>query len=269
MPPSPNAVPIAFFSNLTGEITPVGETDYFTFQAASGDTININAARIGGSGDVCIRLIDPDGAIGSFACADQRFGQTAAGISQRLTKSGVYAVEIAETGDNGTVAYRLDLQCIGVCPTAPPPTPSFGCTFSVSPTSQVFAGTAGTSGAGVFTSPGCAWNAVSNVSFASITSGANGNGPGTVAYTVAANAATAARTGTLTIAGQTLGITQSGSAPLFTAGPSLIEFRAREGGARPEDQTVSIFTNQAALSYSARAATTSGGNWLALNPTKA
>ena len=43
-----------------------------------------------------------------------------------------------------------------------------------------------------------------------VTTGGSGTGNGTVAYTAAANTATSPRTGTLTIAGQTLTVTQSG-----------------------------------------------------------
>jgi ABC-type molybdate transport system ATPase subunit len=49
---------------------------------------------------------------------------------------------------------------------------------------------------------GCAWTAVSNVSWITILSGASGSGNGTVSYSVAST--TRARSGTMTIAGQTL-----------------------------------------------------------------
>jgi Bacterial Ig domain len=54
----------------------------------------------------------------------------------------------------------------------------------------------------------CDWNAVSNSSFITIDSGASGNGNGTVNFTVAQNTTGAARTGTLTVAGRTVTITQ-------------------------------------------------------------
>ena len=59
----------------------------------------------------------------------------------------------------------------------------------------------------VTTAAGCAWTAVSNNSFITVTSGATGSGNGTVGFSVAANTG-AARTGTLTIAGQTFTVTQ-------------------------------------------------------------
>ncbi|MCK6681169.1 MAG: hypothetical protein L6R30_01970 [Thermoanaerobaculia bacterium] len=59
----------------------------------------------------------------------------------------------------------------------------------------------------VQTAPSCAWTAVSNVAWITITAGASGTGPGTVAYSVAANAGPA-RTGTITAAGQTFTVNQ-------------------------------------------------------------
>jgi hypothetical protein len=63
---------------------------------------------------------------------------------------------------------------------------------------------------GVIAGSGCSWTAVSNVSWITIVSGKSGTGNGTVKYSVSQNTATASRTGTLTIGGQTFTVTQSG-----------------------------------------------------------
>jgi len=55
----------------------------------------------------------------------------------------------------------------------------------------------------------CAWTALSNDAWLTLTSGASGTGNGTVAYSVAANTLTTARIGSLTIAGNTFTVTQS------------------------------------------------------------
>jgi hypothetical protein len=57
----------------------------------------------------------------------------------------------------------------------------------------------------------CAWTAVSNDSFITITDGSSGLGIGTVSYTVAANTNTTALTGSITIGGQTYTVTQAGA----------------------------------------------------------
>jgi hypothetical protein len=63
----------------------------------------------------------------------------------------------------------------------------------------------------VTTSSGtCSWSSSSNVSWITITTGASVVGNGVGSFTVAANTSSLARTGTVTIAGKTVTITQSG-----------------------------------------------------------
>src|SRR4029077_3034162 len=81
----------------------------------------------------------------------------------------------------------------------------------------------------VTTTAGCAWTAVSNSSFISVTSGGSGTGTGTVTINVAASSG-ATRTGTLTIAGQTVTVNQQG-ANLF------VGFRLLDPGRTPSAVT--------------------------------
>lgn len=76
------------------------------------------------------------------------------------------------------------------------------------------ASTGASASVGVTTISGCAWTATSNAAFAAITSGANSSGTGTVGVTIAENTGDA-RTATLTVAGQSVTITQAASDPLF------------------------------------------------------
>jgi len=62
---------------------------------------------------------------------------------------------------------------------------------------------------------GCSWTAVSNTDW--ITANTGGTGNGSFYYTVGANATGAARTGTMTVAGQTFTITQGSSVSMGTA----------------------------------------------------
>jgi hypothetical protein len=82
------------------------------------------------------------------------------------------------------------------------------CTASLSASSAAIAAAGGTSTVNVTIASTCAWTAVSNDAFVTVTSGGSGTGNGTVTLTVAANAG-AARTGTVTIAGQTFTVTQA------------------------------------------------------------
>ena len=93
------------------------------------------------------------------------------------------------------------------------------CTYAITPASQSIAaaGGAGTPVAVVVSTPNCSWTAASGVAWITVTSGATGIGNGSVAFTVAANPGTA-RTGTLTIAGQTFTVTQA-AACSYTVSP--------------------------------------------------
>ena len=84
------------------------------------------------------------------------------------------------------------------------------CNYSLNATSQSFPTSGGSGNVSVTTSNGCAWTATSNASWLTITSGGSGSSNGAVSYTVAANTDGNARTGTLTVAGQTVTVTQPG-----------------------------------------------------------
>jgi hypothetical protein len=94
------------------------------------------------------------------------------------------------------------------------------CAFSISPTSQPVPAAGGTGSIAVTTTSGCAWSAMSNVAWLSITGGSSGAGAGTVSFSAAANSTTGPRTGTLTIAGQTFTVTQVAAACAFSISPT-------------------------------------------------
>ena len=87
------------------------------------------------------------------------------------------------------------------------------CTYAINPASQSVAAAGGTGSTKVTAPTGCAWTGVSNnTSWLTVTSGASGSGGGTVGFSATANASTTQRSGTLTIGGQTLTVTQAGAA---------------------------------------------------------
>jgi C1A family cysteine protease len=90
------------------------------------------------------------------------------------------------------------------------------CSYSVTPSSKSLGQPAGSGSVTVTTQGGCAWTAVSNAGWITVTSGASGTGNGTVDYSVTANAGAKARSGTLTIAGKTFTVTQAGVPPTIT-----------------------------------------------------
>ena len=76
------------------------------------------------------------------------------------------------------------------------------------PTGFSIAAAGGTGTVAVSAGIGCAWTASSSAAWVTVTSGASGSGNGPVSFSVAANTG-GARSGTLTIAGQTFTVTQA------------------------------------------------------------
>src|SRR2546425_2044452 len=109
------------------------------------------------------------------------------------------------------------------------------CTYVVSPQAQSMAVSGGAASASVTTGSTCSWSATSQASWISIASGAGGTGDGTVSYNVAANSGTT-RTGTLTIAGQSLTVTQQGQSCAYTVAPTSVSTPAA-GGAQSANVT--------------------------------
>ena len=83
------------------------------------------------------------------------------------------------------------------------------CSYTLSGTSVTFSAAAATGSVAVAVNSGeCAWAAVSNATWITITSGASGTGNGNVTFSVAANTTGSSRSGTLTIARKTYTVTQ-------------------------------------------------------------
>ena len=105
------------------------------------------------------------------------------------------------------------------------------CKFTLSPTNASSTAAGGQTTIHVDAQGGCAWTAASHADWIQVTSGSQGSGPGTVAISVAANAGTA-RSGSLTIAGQTVVVSQTALACDATVAPSALNLGA-QGGAQP------------------------------------
>lgn len=91
------------------------------------------------------------------------------------------------------------------------------CTYSVSPTIVAAPSTGLSTSVSVITGSSCAWTATSSVAWITITGGASMTGLGSASYVVAASATS--RTGTITVAGQIVTITQ-GTAAMPPAAPA-------------------------------------------------
>ena len=182
---------------------------------AGGQTFTVTQAA------ACNPVVAPEAIAAPAAGGSQTVGVTAAGECPWTAVSNAAWVAItagASGSGNGTVA--LDIQpntgparsatatiagaTVGI-------TQESGCTFSIAPATQAAAVTGGSGSVAVSAPAGCAWTAVSNAAWITVTKGGSGAGAGAVEFTVDANASGAPRTGTITIAGQTFTVEQAGA----------------------------------------------------------
>jgi Putative binding domain, N-terminal/Viral BACON domain len=153
-------------------------------------------------------------------------------IASGATGTGSGAVTFA-VGSNGGDARTASLVIAGrTVRIAQSGIASVSCSYTVAPltTSVTAAGGAGTPIA-VQTADGCAWTAGSNAAWLSIASGASGTAAGSVGFTALPNTG-GARTGTLTIAGQSVTITQAGATTAsctYTVNPTSLSLAATNG----------------------------------------
>lgn len=101
------------------------------------------------------------------------------------------------------------------------------CTYSLSTTSINIAAQGGTASISVNASgPSCSWSAGSNAGWIHITSGSSGVGSGAVQFRVDSNPGSS-RTGTLTVAGQTVTVNQAGTSTCnYSVNPSSLSLSA-------------------------------------------
>jgi hypothetical protein len=123
------------------------------------------------------------------------------------TGNGAVAFSVAaNSGEARSGTLTIGGRAFTVTQAAAQPAP---CTFSIAPTSQNVSEAGGTGSTEVTSTTGnCAWTAVSNADWIAVTNGGTGRGNGRVDYSVAPNTG-AERSGTITVAGQTLTITQA------------------------------------------------------------
>jgi len=142
-------------------------------------------------------------------------------------QSGTATCDLVVTGAPGQVALAAAVGEISITPAFTLQiTPGVACTFTLSNLVQSFSNSGGNGSVNVTTQEGCGWTAISNASWISVSSGANSTGTGAANFSVASNPGIT-RSGTLSIAGQLVTISQSatggpgGSGVAITTAPTL------------------------------------------------
>jgi hypothetical protein len=168
--------------------------------------------------------ISTNGACGWTAASTVSWIRITSGASGSGNGTATISVD-ANTGPARSGAVTVAGQTVTVSQSsgqAPPPPPPPPCTYSINPTSQSFASGGGSGTVAVTTANACAWTGVSNAAWITVTGGAAGNGNGTINFNVAANTG-AARSGTITVAGQTFTVSQA-LACTYTINPTSKAF---------------------------------------------
>jgi hypothetical protein len=99
-------------------------------------------------------------------------------------------------------------------PTSPTPPAQTTCTYTVSTTTFNLSGSGASATLSVNTGPACTWTVANVSSFISVTGTGTQTGPGNVSFSVGENPGDS-RTGTLTVAGQTVTVNQAANDPVY------------------------------------------------------
>ena len=187
----------------------------------AGETSYVNpGARTGSNrwGDYSVTVVDPVNDLAFWTL--QEYAST-----PPLTRTGAFGTWWAQV----------------TAPSTAPP-----CSYTITAAKTAFDNAGGTGTITVATSSACTWQAAANVPWIAIASGTPGSGNGTVRFAVAKTpGANDSRSGTLTVAGQTITLTQGaasgpGSAPAFTA-QGVVNAAAMQTGAISPGEVITIF----------------------------
>jgi len=230
----------------SGTLTIAGRT--FTVNQGQGCTFSLSttaatSSAAGGAGSFDVRTSDGCG----WSAASNASWLTVTGGASGTGNGTVRYTAAANSGPQRSGTVTAGGQTFTV-------TQSGGCAYALSAAGQTVPAAGGSGSFAVNTVASCSWSASVSAGWISITSGATGNGPGTVQFAAAANTTTA-RTGTITVGAQTFTITQD-SGCSAAVGPDTIAVPAAGGS-----QNVGI-TTPAECAWTA----VSNAAWISIPP---
>jgi uncharacterized protein (TIGR03437 family) len=124
------------------------------------------------------------------------------------------------------------------------PSSGLHCTYNVEAAGKSFDVMGGTGTVSVAAGDGCLWQAASNTSWITVSGGSPGSGAGSVQFAVPpAGSAVLPRSGTITIAGDTITVTQSAptaSAPTFAL-QGVVNAASYQGGGVAPGELITVF----------------------------
>jgi hypothetical protein len=215
------------YSARTGTMTIAGQT-FTVDQAAALDCfLSLNATSVtlpAKGGSRTVRVESRGLPCGWMAISNDPFIT----ITKGANGTGNGTVDYAIPGNTNTAALIGTMTIAGQTFTVNQM--AGGCTFSLSPQRGKFNASGGSRIVKVKTRfADCAWTAVSNDPFITITDDDSGVGNGMISYTVAGNTNTEVRSGSLTIGGETFTIDEAAAPCEFSLGDTAASFISSGG----------------------------------------
>ncbi|MBV8520253.1 MAG: PPC domain-containing protein [Acidobacteria bacterium] len=176
--------------------------DFYQFSGTAGTTVTIDLSS--SAFDTYLVLLDPNANLAAFD--DDSGGALNSRIVYTLTSSGNWVIGANSLHGGATGGYSLHTSCGN---------PTSSCTYTLGSSSASYGSGGGSGSVQVSGSPSnCtgSWSSISNASWLGITSGSGGSGAGpfTLNYSVGSNSSSSSRNGSMTVAGHTFTVTQSG-----------------------------------------------------------
>lgn len=167
---------------------------------------------------------------------------TAPAIVNSAQAVTITAISVADPSQSGSATVSLQ--------------PS-NCTYSLSPVSGAFSSSGGTGSITVTAAAGCPWSSAASDGWLTITGGSSGTGTGAINYTVAATSNGTSRSATISVAGQTHTVTQTGRGCSAGLSPARIS-----QGAASASVNVSLTMSAADCPWTAA----SNASWVTVSP---
>jgi hypothetical protein len=169
----------------------------------------------------CSAVVTPDTIPAPAAGGSQTVSiSTAADCAWSAASNAPWIAVAAPSSGSGNGAVRLDIQpnsdaartgTATVAGKTVTVNQDSGCAISISPSSTPMVVGGGSGSVTVTTGAGCSWTAVSGATWIVVTGAPGGTGPGTVTFTVDANATGVPRSGSITIGNQPFTVNQAGT----------------------------------------------------------
>ena len=201
-------------------------TDTIALSAGSGCTYSLSAssATVGAAATTgSVNVTAPTGCPYTASSPSGSFATITSGGSGSGNGTVTYTVQANSGGTRSTI-----LTIAGLPFTI---NQLSGCVFGLTPSTAPFSAVGGSSSVSVGASSSmCPFTATSNnPSFLIVNGSGIGSGTSTISYTVLPNPSSASRTGTLTVAGQTLTVVQAGTTCSFALAQASQAFTASGG----------------------------------------